>query len=75
MKYWEIIADRLSTFGWSWKMTSVNDAKAGNLFSVEAHRPDVHGRFITRSDDLLTVFLDLDQRLTDAVAEQYRDAP
>lgn len=36
MKYWEIIADKLSAAGWSWGMTTAIDADAGELFVVNA---------------------------------------
>ncbi len=61
MKYWEIIADNLSASGWSWGMTTVYDAQAGKLFVVDAHRAGVRGRYVARSDDLLTAFLELEQ--------------
>ncbi len=74
MKYWEIIADRLSAFGWSWGITTIHDAKARKLFVVDTHRTDVRGRFVVRSDDLLTAFLSLDTQLTNALAARYQDA-
>jgi hypothetical protein len=61
MKYWEIIADKLSAAGWSWGMTTAIDAQAGKLFVVDSHRDDSHGRFIVRSDELLSAFLELEQ--------------
>lgn len=60
MKYWEIIADRLSASGWSWGMTTAHDARAGKLFIVDAHRCDGR-RFIVRADELVTAFLELEQ--------------
>jgi hypothetical protein len=60
MKSWEIIADKLSAAGWSWGMTSVIDAQAGQLFVVDAHRDDDR-RFVVRSDELLSAFLELQQ--------------
>ncbi|MEY2485488.1 MAG: hypothetical protein QOH39_1136 [Verrucomicrobiota bacterium] len=60
MKYWEIIANKLSAQGWSWGMTMAIDARAGKLFVVDAHRCD-DTRFVVRSDELLTAFLELEQ--------------
>lgn len=61
MKYWEIIADRLSADGWSWGTTTAHAVNAGKLYVVDAHRADVKGRFVVRSDELLTAFLQLEQ--------------
>ncbi len=61
MKYWEIIAENLSASGWSWGMTTVYDAHAGKLFVIDAHRTDLRGRFVVRSDELLTAFLELER--------------
>jgi hypothetical protein len=66
VKYWEIIADKLSAQGWSWGMTTAIDAQAGKLFVVDAHRCDSRGRFVVRSDELLTAFLEL-QRAANSV--------
>lgn len=60
MKYWEIIADGLSTSGWSWGMTTAHDAHAGKLFIVDAHMGDGR-RFVVRADELLSAFLELEQ--------------
>ena len=60
MKYWEIIADRLSAAGWSWGMTTATDAQARALFIVDAHRDDGR-RFVVRSDELLTAFMELER--------------
>ncbi|MFL6519195.1 MAG: hypothetical protein ACJ8NS_03165 [Chthoniobacterales bacterium] len=61
MKYWEIIADKLSAAGWSWGMTTVIDAHARKAFVVDAHRADSARQFIVHSDELLTAFLELEQ--------------
>lgn len=34
-------------------MTTVYEAHAGKLFVVDAHRADVRGRYVVRSDELL----------------------
>jgi hypothetical protein len=47
VKYWEIIADRLSKSGWSWGCVSVISDEGRGMFVVDAHRDD--GRhFIVR---------------------------
>jgi len=40
VKYWEIIADRLSNAGWSWGYTSLIDSAGQLLFTVDAHCAD-----------------------------------
>jgi hypothetical protein len=60
MKYWEIIADKLSAAGWSWGMATATDAHARTLFIVDAHRDD-GTRLVVRSDELLTAFLELEK--------------
>jgi hypothetical protein len=57
MKYWQMIADRLSRDGWSWGYTSIV-TRAGTLFNVDAQRGDGK-RYVVRADDLLTAFLEL----------------
>jgi hypothetical protein len=62
MKYWEIIADKLSASGWSCGMRTAIERQAGKLlFVVDAHRSDTRGRFIVQSDELLTAFLELER--------------
>ena len=55
MKYWEIIADRLSRAAWTWGYVSTFDA-GRKIYVVDAHRGD-GTRFIVRSDELLTTRL------------------
>ena len=61
MKYWEIIAERLSKSGWSWGWVSVVSAEGRQIFVVDAHRDGQ--RHIVRSDELLTAFLTLDVQI------------
>ena len=58
--YWEIIADKLSAAGWSWGMITATDAQGRAVFIVDAHR-ECGRRFVVRSDELLTAFLELEQ--------------
>lgn len=58
VKCWEIIADSLSEAGWSWGCVAAKDSRGGDLFIVDASR---HGqRYVVRSDDKLTAFLELE---------------
>jgi hypothetical protein len=59
MKNWEIIADRLSKAGWSWGCVSAVDSRGANILDVDANR-DNGNRFIVRSDEKLTAFLELE---------------
>jgi hypothetical protein len=61
MKYWEIIADKLSVAGYTW---GYSDAvtREGWRYVVDAHRGDGR-RFIVQSDELLTAFLELEATL------------
>jgi hypothetical protein len=40
MKYWEIIADKLSKAGWSWGWVSAMDSEGRTVFVADAHRND-----------------------------------
>jgi hypothetical protein len=58
VRYWEIIADKLSKAGWSWGSVSGVDSNGQTMFTVDAHRDGK--RFIVRADEKLTAFLELD---------------
>ena len=66
MKHWEAIADRLSASGWSWGCVSTIDSNGRTMWIVDAHR-DNGKRFLVRSDELLTAFLEL-ERITHELA-------
>jgi hypothetical protein len=38
VKYWEIIADKLSKAGWSWGCVSAIDFNGRTIFVADAHR-------------------------------------
>jgi hypothetical protein len=40
VKYWEIIADRLSKAGWNWGCVSAIDCIGRTIFVADAHRDD-----------------------------------
>jgi hypothetical protein len=66
MKYWEIIADKLSKAGWSWGCVSAIDSKGRTIWIVDTHR-DTGRRFVVRSDEKLAAFLEL-ERITHELA-------
>lgn len=66
MKYWETIADKLSKAGWSYGYVSVLDSQGRTLWNVDAHRDDGK-RYVVRSEELLTAFLEL-ERITHEMA-------
>jgi hypothetical protein len=74
VKQWEIIADDLKKAGWSLGWVSAIDSEGRTLWIVDAHRGDGK-RFIARSDEKLTAFLELERAvcvhlLTDQVSEK-----
>jgi hypothetical protein len=59
-KYWEIIADNLSKAAWSWGCVATVDSRGRTIFVADAHRDDGK-RFVVRSDEKLTAFLELER--------------
>jgi hypothetical protein len=62
MKYWEVIADKLSKAGWSWGCVSAIDSNGRTIWIADAHRDDGK-RFIVRADEKLTGFLELESAI------------
>jgi hypothetical protein len=60
MKYWEIIADKLSAAGWTWGYCSAITPE-GWRWIVDAYREG--RRYIIHSDELLSAFLELEAPL------------
>jgi hypothetical protein len=60
------LADKLSASGWSWGCISAVDSEGRTLWIVDAHR-DTSRRFVVRSDEKLTAFLEL-ERITHELA-------
>ena len=60
MKYWEVIADKLSKAGFSWGCVSEIDSNERTLWIVDAHR-DNGKRFVARNEEKLTAFLELER--------------
>jgi hypothetical protein len=65
-RYWEIIADKLSKAGRSLGWVSAVDSEGRTLWIVDAHR-DNGKRFVVRSDEMLSAFLEL-ERITHELA-------
>jgi hypothetical protein len=61
LKYWELIAADVVSKGWTWGYVAEIDAAGGTLFRVDAYRDDGK-RYIVRSDELLTAFLELQEQ-------------
>ena len=59
VKYWKIIADNLSKAGWSWGCVSAIDSNGRTIWIADAHR-DNGKRFVVRTDENLTAFLELE---------------
>jgi hypothetical protein len=64
VKYWEIIADNLSKAGWSYGYVSALD-QGRTIWIVDAH--GYGKRFIVRSDEMLTVFVELETAIHEFV--------
>ena len=62
MKYWEIIAERLSAADWSLGWVSVIDSEGRTIFVADAHRDDGK-RFIVHADEMLSAFLKLERAI------------
>ena len=71
MKYWEIIADRLSKAGWSWGCVSALDSNGRTIWIAHADRRG-HQRFVVHADEKLTAFLELESAIR--AARSARDA-
>jgi hypothetical protein len=66
VKYWQVIADNLSKSGTSWGCVATVDSSGRTIFVADAHR-DNGKRFVVRSDELLSAFLEL-ERITHELA-------
>jgi hypothetical protein len=66
VKHWEIIADNLKKAGWSGGCVSTVNSNRRTIFVADAHRGDGK-RFVVRSDEKLTAFLEL-ERITHELA-------
>jgi hypothetical protein len=62
VKYWEIIANRLSKAGWSWGWVSAVDSNGRTIWIADAHRDDGK-RFIVHADEKLSAFVELGRKV------------
>jgi hypothetical protein len=62
VKYWELIASRLSAEGFSWGYTSFFDSNGRKMFSVDASCTNGK-RHVIHSDEILSAFLELERLL------------
>ena len=74
VKYWELVADKLSKAGWSLGWVSAVDSKGRTIFVADAHRGDGQC-FVVHADEKLTAFLELERAiclrlLTDQILEK-----
>jgi hypothetical protein len=61
VKYWEIIADNAEKAGWSLGWVSALNLEGRTIWIVDAH--GYSKRFIVRSDELLTAFIELERAI------------
>ncbi len=73
MKFWEVIADKLSKAGWSWGCLSTVDREGRTVFTADAHRNDGK-RFVAHADEKLTAFVELESALLAATPRSYPGA-
>jgi hypothetical protein len=59
MKYWELLADKLSKAGWTWGCVATVDAHGRTIWIADAHRGDGQ-RFVVHADEMVTAFLELE---------------
>ena len=55
----------MSKSGWSWGYVAVVNADGRDIFGVDAHRDDGR-RYVVRSDEKLTAFLETEKVTRDA---------
>jgi hypothetical protein len=61
-RIWEIIADNLKKVGWSLGWVSAIDREGRTIWIADAHRDDGK-RFVVRSDEKLTAFIELESAI------------
>jgi hypothetical protein len=69
MKDWELIAENLSSAGFSWGCSSETDSTGRVLFTTDAYARDGR-RFIVLSDKRLNAFLELERVTGVALSER-----
>jgi len=64
VKYYAIIADRLSEVGFNWGCVATINSNGQTTFVGAAHRDDGN-RFIVHADEKLSAFVELKPRIVD----------
>jgi hypothetical protein len=59
-RYWETIAEKLSTSGWGWGCVASVTADGRIIWVADAHR-DNGKRFVVHADEKFTAFLELER--------------
>jgi hypothetical protein len=67
LKYWKIIAGRLSEKGWNWAISEAPDDDR-MIYIVDALSANGR-RFVVRSDQLLTAFIELERESNGAAVK------
>ena len=62
MKYWGIVANKITASGWTWGYCCTA-TRYGWRYIVDAHCGDGR-RFVIKSEELLTAFLELEASLS-----------
>jgi hypothetical protein len=62
VKYWELVADKLSRAGWTWGCVATVDARGRTIFVADAHR-DNGKHSVVPADEKLTAFLELESAI------------
>jgi hypothetical protein len=71
VKHWEIIARNLKKRGWSLGYVSAVDSEGRTIWIADAHR-GAGKRFVVRSDEKLTAFLELESAILQLRKRQSR---
>jgi len=62
VKFWELIADKLSKAGWSWGCVSAIDSNGRTIWIADAHRGDGK-RFVVSADERLPAFVEFESAI------------
>jgi hypothetical protein len=73
VKYWEVIADKLSKAGWSWGCVATVDSSGRTIWIADAHR-GAGKRYVVRADEKLTAFVELESEISRATIKHFARA-
>ena len=65
MKYWEMIANKLTRHGWTWGVVSYFDGDGRKMICADAHRGDGK-RFVLHAEDASVTFAELEAQCRNA---------